>query len=293
MKKRCKLSLGQGLLCLLLFVFSLAFIIPFLQVVISSFASQSDLMQYGAYSIIPRSLDVSAYQALLSSNTIGHAALISAARTLLGTLFCMVVTSLLAYGLSRKALAGKNAMITIIFITMIFSGGLIPTYMVINALKLTNTFWAMIFPSLVTTYNFILMKTFFQSIPASLEEAATIDGASQFRYFLSVAIPLSKPMLATISLFYAVSHWNSWFDAAIYITDYPKMPLQVILRDTIVKFSETTLNLGFSLMPSSQRPSSVAMRSALIVVTTVPIVCIYPFLQKYFVKGIMIGAIKG
>lgn len=293
MVRKKKLDMGQIILNLILLLFSLVFIIPFLQIIASSFTSQKDLIEYGAYHIIPKSLDFSAYQALLSSSTIGRSALISVLRTAIGTSACLLVTALLAYGLSRPKLVGKNFFITMIFITMVFSGGLIPTYMVINNLRLTNTFWAMILPCLVSTYNFIIMKTFFQNIPTSLEEAATIDGASPFQYFFQIALPVSKPMLATISLFYAVQHWNSWFDASIYLTDYDKMPLQVILRDIITRFTDTNLNLGLSLATATERPPGVAMRSALMVITTLPILCVYPFAQKYFVKGIMIGSIKG
>lgn len=288
-----KAKLSQFILNFILFIFSLVFLVPFLQVIASSFTSQRDLMEYGAYNIIPRSLDFTAYESLLGSSTVGRAALISVLRTLVGTVASLVVTAMLAYGLSRPRLAGKNFFITLIFITMILNGGLIPTYMVVNNLRLTNTFWAMILPCLLSTYNFIIMKTSFQSIPQSLEEAATIDGASPFQYFMKIALPVSKPMLATIALFYAVAQWNAWFDASIYLTDYNKMPLQVILRDIIVKFSDNSLSLGLTITAANERPPSVALRSALMVITTVPIICVYPFLQKYFVKGIMIGSIKG
>lgn len=293
MVSNIKSKVMQGLLYIILFLFSLAFLIPFLQVVISSFMSQADVMENGAYSLIPRSFDLTAYKLIFSNKAVLTGAIISVMRTGIGTLLNLVVTAMLAFGLSQKGLPGRNFIITLLFITMIFGGGLIPTYMVVNTLRLTNTFWAMIVPSLLSVYYFILMKTFFQNLPQSLQEAAIIDGASAFQYFVKIALPLSKPMLATIGLFYAVGHWNSWFDASIYINDYAKMPLQVLLKDTIVKFSQTNLNLGLASMNPASRPPSVALRSALIVVTTLPIICVYPALQKYFVKGIMLGSIKG
>jgi putative aldouronate transport system permease protein len=257
--------------------------------------TQKDIIEYGTLRIIPKTIDISAYKMILSSNSSFFKALgITGFRVIVGVVFNLVVTTGLAYSLSKKYLPGRTLFITMIFITMIFNGGLIPTYMVVKGLSLTNSIWVLVIIPLVNSYNFIIMKTFFSKIPASLEESAEIDGANVFQILIRVVLPTSMPIIVTMALFYGVAHWNAWFDAAIYISDYKKMPLQIILRDIIIQQSIDRAGQSLSTIDRNVRkPPTQAFRSAMIVLSAIPVIVIYPFAQKYFVKGVMIGAIKG
>jgi putative aldouronate transport system permease protein len=175
---------------------------------------------------------------------------------------------------------------------MLFNGGIIPTYLVVKGTGLVNTFWALIIPGSISTWNVILLRTFFENIPESLEEAAKIDGANDFYIFTRIILPLSKPVLATIGLFCAVKHWNSFMDAVIYLSSYKLQVLQVFLRDMVVQMEALNL-LGDQVVISDFNVNSLSLRSAAIVTATIPIILIYPFIQKYFTKGMMVGAIKG
>ena len=173
---------------------------------------------------------------------------------------------------------------------MIFSGGMIPTYLVVKSFKLNNTIWALIVPSLLNVYNMIIMRTFFEGIPDDLEEAARIDGCSEWKTLIKIILPVSKPTLASISLFYAVWHWNAFFDVVLYITDRKLWPLQTLLREVVLTMSMAELN---AQMADVATPPSSSVIAATVMVSTVPILVVYPFLQKYFVKGVMVGAVKG
>ena len=179
-----------------------------------------------------------------------------------------------------------------VFITMLIGGGLIPTYMVVKELKLINSLWALIIPSLMSVWNMLIMRNFFYTIPDSLEESAMIDGATPFQILIRIIIPVSLPVFATIGLFYAVGHWNAWFDAVIYLNDTNKYPVQVVLRNFVLTMTDYELELEQSTGIAA-KPPAVTIRAAIIIVSTFPILCIYPFIQKYFIKGVMIGAIKG
>ncbi|WP_238177765.1 carbohydrate ABC transporter permease [Paenibacillus contaminans] len=280
---------------LLLGSLSLAFLLPFVMIVSTSLMTQADVLKYGTFRLVPNDIDLSAYRMILSKGSMIYSGyLVTAIRVVVGTFLNLAFTTALAYGLSKKKLAGRNAFISFIFITMVFSGGLIPTYMVVKALGLTNTIWALMIPNLINAYNFILMKTFFTQMPDSLEESACIDGANPLQILLRIVVPLSLPSLATIGLFYGVAHWNAWFDAAIFINDYNKMPLQIILRDAIIHLSGDKVGLSMTVIDTSiKKPPTIAFRSAIIVISTLPILLVYPYIQKYFVKGVMIGSVKG
>ena len=177
------------------------------------------------------------------------------------------------------------------FFTMIFYGGMIPTFLVVKTYNLVDTIWALIVPEMLSVYNMIIMRTFFRSIPEELEEAARIDGCSEMKILVKIVLPLSMPVLASIGLFYAVWHWNAFFDAVLYITDRKLWPLQTLLREILLSTSISELQQG-NLLADSMPPSS-AVVAASIMISTIPIVCVYPFLQKHFVKGVMIGSVKG
>lgn len=278
---------------LFLTVITLATLLPIVVVLLSSITPMEDVIGHPtSFIVIPRSITFNYYSWLFrGSSRIIDAYTLTILRTLVGTTVCLVLTVLTAYPLSKKFLPGRGGLMMIFFFTMLFSGGIIPTFLVVNGLHLTNTFWALIIPSALSVYNLIIMRTFFQAIPVELEESAIIDGASEMTTLIKVILPICLPSLATISLFYAVFHWNSFFDAVLYITDRDLWPLQLLLRDILVKNDIADLALGGSL--SEARPPSSVLINTTIVVAVLPIMCVYPFLQRYFVQGMMVGSIKG
>ncbi|GGD51870.1 carbohydrate ABC transporter permease [Paenibacillus nasutitermitis] len=272
---------------------TIIFILPFIIIVSTSMVGEAELLRRGNLILYPHQLDFSAYKTLLNGDSILYNAYgITLMRVTIGTALNLFFTSMMAYGLSRKAMPGRNFFITIVFITMLFSGGLVPNYLLLKYLHLTDTFLVMIVPSLISAWYLIIMKGFFAQIPESLEESATIDGASPLKILTTIIIPLSLPTMATIGLFYAVAHWNAWFDATIYINNPKLMPVQVLMRRIVLTM--TTQDLAGEINNvSDTKPTSQALRGAMIVITTLPIICVYPFLQKHFVKGVLTGSIKG
>ena len=216
--------------------------------------------------------------------------------TLVGTIFNLVGTVALAYPLSRRDFAGRNVIMMILTVTMFFNGGLVPTYLIYKQIHIVNTFWVMVIPGLVSVYNTILMRTFFQGLPYEMQEAAMIDGCSNMRILLQIILPLSKPILAVMVIFYGVGHWNAYFDALVYITKDELKPLALVLRDILITATESASgrdNAGAASSQAEQRKTAEAMKYAVIIVSTVPVLCLYPFMQKHFSKGVMLGAIKG
>ena len=211
-----------------------------------------------------------------------------------GTTVNIILTVMLAYPLSVRTFAGRNIFTGIITFTMLFNGGLVPTFILVNNLHLYNTLWALILPTAVSVYNVIIARTYFQtSIPYDLYESATLDGCSDIRYILSVILPLSKPIIAVLVMYYAVGHWNSYFSALIYLKDKAKYPLQVVLRSLIIEAQEDQSNMIDVDQLLMRQGLNNLMKYSLIVVASFPMLVLYPFIQKYFVKGVMIGAIKG
>lgn len=198
-----------------------------------------------------------------------------------------------AYPLSRRHLKGKGFIMAFMVFTMFFSGGLIPTYLLIRDLGMINTFWVMIIPNAVAVWNIIIMRTFFQSIPYELEESAMIDGAGNFRILWSIVLPLSLPVMAVMVLFYAVGHWNSYFQALIYLQDQDKFPLQLILRQILIQGQADDMIKATSESFLAQKLSVEGLKYAVLIVANLPMLMLYPFLQRYFVKGVMIGSLKG
>ncbi len=273
---------------------NLVFILPFLSIVATSFLSAEEAARRGTFVLWPEHFDFTAYQAFLSKGSVLWQAYgVTIFVIVVGTALNLLFTSTLAYGLSKKFLPGRNLCITLIFISMIFSGGLLPSYLLVKSLKLINTIWALIIPGLIGTWNFIVMKAFFTQLPQSLEESAMIDGASPMRIMGSIILPISMPLIATMALFYAVGHWNAWFGAAIYIYKKELYPVQIILRNTVLMDTMQDINNNFMHDLGASKPTPTAIKSACIIITTVPMLCIYPFIQKHFVKGVMVGSIKG
>lgn len=242
--------------------------------------------------LFPTKIDWSGYKFILSPNSnIGRGYLVTIGRTVIGTCLSLMVTSLLAYPLSKKEYPGRRVITALIVFTMWFSGGMIPNFLLIKSLGLMNSFWVFILPMTVSAYNMIILRNFFMQISESLEEAAKLDGAGDFTIYSRVYLPLSTAAMATIALFYAIAHWNSWFDALLYINNQKLWPMQYILRQLIS--SASVSDIASAAAVTDKTPAAETVKMATIVVSTVPILCVYPFLQRYFVKGVLVGSVKG
>ncbi len=261
---------------------------PFIYVAACSLSGDQAILA-GKVVFFPKDFQTKAYQLVLEYPLIGKSYINTILYTVVGTAVNMVMTVLGAYPLSRKDLPGRKAFTFFIAFTMLFSGGLIPNYLLIKSLKMIDTFWVMILPIAVNTWNLIMLKTFFQATPISLLEAARIDGSSEMNTLLRIVLPLSVPSLMTIGLFYAVGHWNDYFHAMIYLSTPERYPLQIILRDIVL---QNSMEKQFASMQMGQRATAEAVKYATIMFATIPILCVYPFIQKYFVKGVMLGSIK-
>lgn len=269
---------------------ALIFLIPFWMVLVTSVVSESERLSRGLLIMYPRKLDFSAYQTILSKNSqIVSAYGITLLRTVVGTACNLLVTSMLAYGLSKKTLPFRKTITLGIFFTSIFNPGLIPTFLAVKYTGLYDSFGAFIIPNLVVVWWMLILRNFFMQIPDEMEEAALIDGASPVTVLFKIILPLSLPSLTTIGMFYAVWHWNSWFDGMIYISSSKLFPVQVVLKNII----SASMVENLDLLAGSVPPPLEAVKSAAIMVSTIPILAVYPFVQKYFVKGVMVGGVKG
>nr|WP_246354295.1 carbohydrate ABC transporter permease [Paenibacillus phytohabitans] len=264
-------------------------LLPFMYVIAGSFASEAELTER-AFFIIPRSFSLDGYKYILSSNSIFHSIFVSVGVTFVGSLVNLLFTVTMAYPLARRDLLGRNTVLNLVVFSMLFSGGLIPTYLVVKALGLLDSYGALILPGAISAFNLIIVKNFFQELPAGLEEAAKIDGCTEIGILWKIVLPLSKPVLATFGLFYAVGHWNNFFSALLYLNESSMWPLQVILRQ-IVMLSQG-VGSASQLDTTVQLPEQT-IKMAVIVVGTLPIMMVYPFLQKHFAKGVLIGSVKG
>lgn len=291
-KKRLPASekVFQLVLYILLIAMTLSFIIPFLLVLGTSFVTKEEVARRG-FVFFPQQWSTMAYDMMLfQNNEVWRAYGVTFFRVVVGTLCSLLVTGTFAYAMSKRDLPGRMFFLVLSFITMIFYGGLIPSYLVIKSLGLIDSVWCFILPNLMSVWNMLILRNFFYSIPESLEESALLDGATPMTIFFRIIVPLSMPAIATIGLFYAVDQWNSWFDAAIWINDPNKYPLQMVLRKYVLMSS--TYDLKFDLATGA-KPPDLGIKSAIVVISTVPMLCIYPFIQKYFVKGVMVGSVKG
>ena len=242
----------------------------------------------------PVGFDLTAYKVVFGNGQILRAYGNTLYYTALGTLINIAMTALCAYPLSRPQLKGRKAINFLLMLTMFVSGGMIPMYLQVKALGLLDTVWAIVLPGAISTYNMIIMRTFFYSIPQELNEAAQIDGASPFQTFLRIILPLSQTIMATLVLFYAVGHWNGYLSALLYLTDSRKMPLQMVIRKMVIDSdiaSMTTANAASSSAETLITESK--LKYAIVMISILPMLVVYPFLQKYFVNGVMIGSVKG
>ncbi len=268
-------------------------ILPFIYIIGASFATEYEIATRPMF-IIPRDVTINAYRFIFSSNKILNGFLNSIFITVTGTLINLFFTVTMAYAISKPRLRGRNFFLNMVIFSMFFSGGMIPNYIVVaNILNLKNSYLSVLLPGAISAYNMMIVKNFFQGIPQELEESATIDGCTDIGVLWKIVLPLSLPVLATFGLFYAVGHWNAYFGAMIYMTGAKeKWPLQVLLRELIIMSNGSAGDMA-NMDPDFVQPPEQSIKMAVIVVSTVPIMCVYPFLQKYFVKGVMVGALKG
>jgi len=278
----------QAVVYFILILLALLCLLPFLYVVAVSVTPESEVLRRGIV-IIPESFTFLAYKEVFISHGIGQAYKITLFRTIVGTVLNVFFTVIAAYPLSKKYLPGRSPFLLFIVFTMMFGGGLIPTYLLIRSLGLLNSPWVLIIPQLISAFNLVIIKGFFEQLPAEIEESARVDGASELQSLWRIILPLSLPVLSTISLFYAVGHWNSYFDAIVYINDSNLMPLQVILRNILLNVATQSADS----LANTGAVSTFAIQMAAVVVTTVPILIVYPFMQKHFTKGVLLGSVKG
>ncbi len=273
---------------IILVMIALICIVPFINIIASSFATTEEIVSK-PFVIFPETFSLNAYRYILSTPTIFRSLGVTIFVTVAGTITSMILTSMMAYGLSRRYLPGRRVMNFLVVFTMLFSGGMIPTFLVVNSLGLIDSLWSMILPIAINAFNMIIMRNFFQGLPMSLEESAKMDGASDFLIFRKIMLPLAMPSVATISLFYAVAYWNTYMNAILYINDSAKWPIQILLRQIVIVSSGMQgEGVAVDVIPPAQ-----SIKMAVIVVATVPMLLVYPFVQKYFVKGALVGSVKG
>ncbi|MBQ2669619.1 MAG: carbohydrate ABC transporter permease [Clostridia bacterium] len=280
--------IGDIIIYTVMTALALIMVIPFVYVIAASFARESEIQSRPLF-LWPETPTLAAYNVVFDMSDMGPTVLralaVSIGITLVGTLVNMFFTTTMAYGLSRKNLVGKGPLLKMVMFTMVFSGGMIPTFLIVRSLGMYDTFAALILPGAISAYNMLIIRNFFLGLPSELEEAASIDGCSDIGIFFKIALPLSMPVLATFSLFYGVGHWNDYMSSLIYIDDQKKYPFTLVLRSLVMQNpTETT---------EAELPPSDTLKMAVIVIGTIPILCVYPFLQKHFAAGTMVGAVKG
>lgn len=265
----------------------LLILFPFLYVVMVSFATKHEVLSRGFF-LIPQQFSLDSYRFLMSERNFVDSFMNSVWITVFGTAINMALTSLMAYGLSKTWLPGRKSINFLVLVTMLFSGGIIPTYLIVKTFHLLDSYWSIWLTAAIAPFHLIVMRSFFQGFPAELEEASRIDGCGEFRLFWKIVLPLSMPAVATFTLFYMVQNWNTYFNALIYLNDASKWPLQVYLRQMLIESTDSSMTLvveGFEFGPP--------VKMAAVIITALPLLVVYPFLQKYFNQGMLLGSVKG
>ncbi|MFC7681112.1 carbohydrate ABC transporter permease [Paenibacillus sp. GCM10028914] len=295
-----RLGFGDRLMVIIIYILLglLAFstFYPFWNAAVISFNTGSDTA-LGGITFWPRDFTLENYAIVFNDERLLNGFYISVMRTVVGTVSSIIVTAIFAYGMTKREMIGRKFYMIMCIITMYFSGGLIPSFLLIRSLGLMDSFWVFIIPSLVSVWNMIIFKTFFQGLPGGLEESAKIDGCGNWGTFFRIVLPLSGPVIATLSLFTAVNHWNDWFMPSIYINNENLMPIQTMLKQILNSniVSDQIGNMDSAAQGQLQKMQSVSSKSlsmATMMVATLPIIMVYPFVQKYFVKGVLVGSLK-
>ncbi|MEN3614341.1 carbohydrate ABC transporter permease [Plantactinospora sp. ZYX-F-223] len=262
--------------------------IPFLGVVATSLADQEQITRAGGYVLWPQDPTLDAYAAIFRGGVVTRATLVSIGVTLVGSLLSVAVVALLAYSLSRPGSFGSRPVLILVLVTLLFNAGMIPNYLLIKQLGLIDSWWALILPPLVSAFQVIIVRAFFLEVPKEIVDAARIDGAGELQILTRIMLPLSKAVLAVVALFQAVAYWSAFFNALLYLNSTEKWPLQLVLRTYVVDNAAIGTDLPGEVVPPQQ-----SLQMAILVVSLVPILLVYPFLQKHFAKGVVIGAVKG
>lgn len=283
-------KISDLIIMLIIVILCATCIVPFIHLLAKSLSSNTAVLSKQVF-LWPKGFTFDAYQTIFRDGQLTHSMLYTIEMTVLFTIIGMIVTICAAYPLSKKRLKGRKLFSFLFMFTMYFSAGLIPEYLLLKDLNLINNMWVLILPLCFSPYNMLIMKSFFQStIPDSLEEAAFLDGATNFQILYKIVLPLSKPILATLSLFYAVGRWNAYADAKYYITTKALQPIQYILSNMILSSGSDAISMSEG---TAAQTTPEVLQSAAVMFATIPILCIYPFVQKHFVRGVMVGAVKG
>ncbi|MDX3100921.1 carbohydrate ABC transporter permease [Nonomuraea angiospora] len=276
---------GRGAKAAVLIIACGLVIVPFLGIVSTSLASPAEVTQAGGFVLFPTSIDFSAYRSILAGGVVTRSILISLLVTGVGTVLSITLTAMLGWALSRKGTVGNRHLLILVLISLLFNPGLIPSYLVVQQLGLLDTLWALIIPTSVTAFNVVVVRAFFVSLPKEIIDSARMDGASEWHLFRHMGVPLAKAALTVVGLFYGVGYWNSFFNALLYISDSSKWPLQLVLRTYVVDNAQ--------LGTEDALPPQTSVQMAILVISIIPIVLVYPFLQRHFAKGVLTGAVKG
>jgi putative aldouronate transport system permease protein len=266
-----------------------AVIVPFIGIIATSLATREEVTRAGGFVLFPSSINFDAYEAILSGGVVTRATVVSLLVTLTGTALSLAATTLLAYGLSRQGTLLHRPFLAIVLLPLLFTPGIIPSYLIVKNLGLLDTYWSLILPVMVNAFNVIVLRAFFMELPQEVMDSARIDGAGDFAVLWRIVLPMSKAVLAVIALFYAVGYWNSFFNALLYLNDTAKWPLQMVLRTYVVNQSD----LGVDQLGGTQLPPREAIQMAILVLSIIPVLLAYPFVQRHFTKGVLIGAVKG
>lgn len=266
-------------------------VLPFVGIVSTSLAGQRQVTNSGGFVLVPDSASLAAYRAIFAGGVVTRALVISIAVTVVGTAISLLCTATLAYALSRPRSFGHKPLLLMVLFTLLFTPGIIPSYLTVKQLGLLDSYWSLIVPVAVNGFNVIVMRSFFMALPTEILESARIDGAGELTMLRRIVLPLSRAVLSVIGLFYAVGYWNAFFNALLYLNDNAKWPLQLVLRTYVVNNAE----LGVSQVGSGSEalPPQQSLQMAILVVSVVPILLVYPFLQRHFSKGVLTGAVKG
>ncbi|SDT21689.1 carbohydrate ABC transporter permease [Microlunatus soli] len=278
--------IGKGVV---LAIACLLVIFPFIGVLATSIAPAEQISASGGLVLWPRAVTLTAYESIFAGGVVTRALIVSVLVTVVGTVLSLTVSCLLAYALSRRQFVAGRPILIIVLVSMLFSPGIIPTYLVVKQAGLLDSLWALIIPTMVNAFNVVVLRAFFTGVPAEITESARVDGAGELQIFGRIMLPLSKAVLAVVGLFYAVGYWNAFFNALLYLNDSRLWPLQLVLRTYVV--NDTAL--GSAELATEQLPPQPAIRMAILVISIVPILIVYPLLQRHFAKGVLTGAVKG
>ncbi|MEU6824270.1 carbohydrate ABC transporter permease [Streptomyces atriruber] len=282
-------KIGSAAKAVVITVICAVMILPFLTVLSTSLASRKEITESGGFVLFPTDPTLEAYRTILSGGIVSRAVVVSVLITVVGTALSLLTTIALAYALSKRGVPGSKPILLMVLFTLLFAPGMVPMYVVVKELGLLDSYWSLILPVLINAFNLVVLRAFFMNIPDELYQAARIDGAGDWRILTRIVLPLSKGVVAVVGLFYAVTYWNAFFNAMLYLNDSGKWPIQLVLRTYVVQNkSMTSDQLGIAHMPPQQ-----SLSMAVVMLALLPILALFPFLQKYFTKGVLTGAIKG